>query len=56
MVANINARKLIELKRAEIKTKEAKIQVLSEFIDTLEQRINDQACRLDALTMTLTKN
>ena len=39
MVANINARKLIELKKAEIK-KEAKIQALSVLIDSLE--INDQ--------------
>jgi hypothetical protein len=52
MVANINTRNLIELKKAEIKIKEAKIQALSELIDSLEQKINDQACRLDALTLT----
>ena len=49
MVANINTRKLIEVKKAEIKIKEANIQALSELIDTLEQRMNDQACRLDVL-------
>jgi hypothetical protein len=38
MVANINTRKLIELKKAEIKIKEAKIQALSELIDSLEQK------------------
>ena len=52
MVANINTRKLIELKKDEIKIKEAKIQALSELIDSLEQKINDQARRLDALTLT----
>ena len=51
MVANIDTRKLIELKKAEIKIKEEKIQALSEVIDSLEQKINHQACRLDALTM-----
>jgi TPP-dependent 2-oxoacid decarboxylase len=53
MVANIDTRKLIELKKAEIKIKEEKIQALSlsELIDSLEQKINYQACRLDALTM-----
>ena len=51
MVANINTRKLIELKKEEIKIKEAKIQALSELIDSLEQKINDQA-RLDALMLT----
>jgi hypothetical protein len=51
MVANIDTRKLIELKKAEIKIKEEKIQALSELIDSLEQNINYQACRLDALTM-----
>ena len=34
MVANINTRKLIELKKDEIKIKEAKIQALSELIDS----------------------
>ena len=51
MVANINTRKLIELKKAEIKIKEEKIQALSELIDSLERKINDQACRIDALTL-----
>ena len=36
MVANINTRKLIEIKKAEIKIKEAKIQTLSELIDSLK--------------------
>ena len=49
MVANINARKLIE---AEIKIRENKIRQLEEMIDSLEKKINDQACRLDALTLT----
>ena len=52
MVANINTRKLIELKKAEIKIKETKIQALSKLIDSLEQKINDQACRLEALMLT----
>jgi membrane protease subunit (stomatin/prohibitin family) len=54
MVANINTRKLIELKKAEIKIKEAKIQALSELIDSLEQKINDQGRRLDVLTSSTT--
>ena len=41
MVANIDTRKLIELKKAEIKIKEEKIQALSELIDSLEQKINN---------------
>ena len=49
MVANINTRKLIELKKEEIKIKEAKIQALSELIDSLEQKLNDQGSRLDAI-------
>ena len=49
MVANINSRKLIELKKEEIKIKEAKIQSLAEMIDSLEQKINDQGRRLDFL-------
>ena len=53
MVANINTRKLIELKKEEIKIKEAKIQALQEMIDSLEQKINVQANRLDVL-MNLT--
>jgi hypothetical protein len=42
MVSNINTRKLI----AEIN------QALSKLIDSLEQKINDQACRLEALILT----
>ena len=42
MVANINARKLIEVIKAEITIKEAKIQALQEMIDSLEQKINEQ--------------
>jgi hypothetical protein len=56
MVANINTRKLIEIKKAEIKFKEAKIQALSELVDSLEQKINDQALRLDALALTLSSD
>ena len=51
MVANINTRKLIELKKEEIKIKEEKIHALSGLIDSLEQKINDQAGRLDALSL-----
>ena len=50
MVANINARKLIELKKTEIKIRETKIQVLQEMIESLEQKINEQGRRLDILT------
>ena len=49
MVANINTRKLIELKKAEIKTKETKIQALQEIIDSLKEKINEQDRRLDVL-------
>jgi hypothetical protein len=49
MVANINTRNLIELKKAEIKMKERKIQALSEMIDSLEERLSAQAVRLDFL-------
>ena len=52
MVANINTRKLIELIKAEIKIRENKIRQLEEMIDSLEQKINDQAYRLDALMLT----
>jgi hypothetical protein len=38
MVASINTRKLIELKKAEIKIKEIKIEALQEMIDSLEER------------------
>ena len=38
MVDNINTRKLIEIKKAEIKTKETKIQTLSELIESLKRR------------------
>jgi SMC interacting uncharacterized protein involved in chromosome segregation len=50
MVANINARKLIEVIKAEIKMKETKIQALQEMIDSLEQKTNDQTRRLDVLS------
>ena len=47
MVANINTRKLIELKKAEIKIKETKIQALQEMIESLEQKINEQVFNLN---------
>ena len=50
MVANINTRKLIEVIKAELKIRETKIQALSEMIDSLERKINDQSDRLDFLT------
>jgi Skp family chaperone for outer membrane proteins len=49
MVANINTRKLIEVIKAEIKIRETKIQALQEMIDSLEQKLNDQGSRLDAI-------
>jgi hypothetical protein len=49
MVANINTRKLIEVIKAETKIRETKIQALSEMIDSLEEKIKDQRCRLDVL-------
>ena len=49
MVANINTRKLIEVIKAELKIRETKIQALQEMIDSLEQKLNDQASRLDAI-------
>jgi len=49
MVANINARKLIEVIKAEIKIRERKILELEEMIGSLEQKINDQGRRLDGL-------
>ena len=54
MVGNINTRKLIELKKAEIKIKETKIQALQEMIKSLEQKINDQGRRLDVLMSSAT--
>ena len=50
MVANINTRKLIEIIKEEIKLKDTKIQALSETIDSLEKKINDQGRRLDILS------
>jgi hypothetical protein len=49
MVANIDARKLIEIIKAELIIREAKILALKEMIDSLEQKINSQAERLDVL-------
>ena len=49
MVANINTRKLIEIIKAELNLREAKIQALSEMIDSLEEKINNQGHRLDTL-------
>jgi hypothetical protein len=49
MVANINTRKLIEIIKAELKIRESKIQALTETIDSLEEKINDQAARLEVL-------
>ena len=54
MVANINTRKLIELK-AEIKIRETKIQALQGMIDSLEQKINEQdrvLCSIKSLQNT----
>ena len=50
MVANINTRKLIETIKAELNLREAKIQALSEMIDSLEKKINNQGDRLDTFT------
>ncbi len=50
MVANINTRKLIETIKAELNLREAKIQALSEMIDSLEKKINNQGDRLDIFT------
>ena len=55
MVANINARKLIEMIKVEIKIRENKIQQLEEMIESLEQKINEQASRLDLLTAVADK-
>ena len=49
MVANISTRKLIELKKEELKIKQAKIEALQPMIESLEQKIKDQARRLDVL-------
>ena len=53
MVANINTRRLIELKKEEIKTKETKIETLQRMIDSLELKIDDQARRLERITLSL---
>jgi hypothetical protein len=50
MVANISARKLVEIIKAELKLKETKIQELAKIIDSLEQTINDQGRRLGVLS------
>jgi len=44
-----DTRKLIEVIKAEIKIKETKIKELSEMIDSLEHKTNDQTTCLDAL-------
>ena len=49
MVANISTRKLIGLKKEELKIKQAKIEALQPMIESLEQKIKDQARRLDVL-------
>ena len=49
MVGNINARKLVEVIKAELKMKETNIQALQEMIDSLEDKIKDQNCRLEVL-------
>ena len=48
-VGNINARKLVEVIKAELKIRETKIQALQEMIDSLEDKIKDQNCRLEVL-------
>ena len=55
MVANIDARKLIEI-IAELIIREAKILALKEMIDSLEQKINSQAERLDFCPRNLLSN
>ena len=55
MVANINTRNLIEVIKAELKIRETKIQALSEMIDALERKTNDQSGRLDILTSATNK-
>src|SRR4029079_18441294 len=49
MLANINARKLIEVIKAEIKIRERKILELEEMIGCLEQKINEQDRALSAI-------
>ena len=49
MVANINVRNLIEPLTAEIKIRENNIGQLEEMIDSLEDKIKDQNCRLEVL-------
>src|SRR6476619_5423797 len=46
MVGNINVRKLVEVIKAEIKIRENNIGQLEEMIDSLEDKIKDQNCRL----------
>ena len=53
IVANINSRKLIEAIKAEIKLKEIKIEQLTQTIDFLQQKIDDQGSRLDILNSKL---
>jgi hypothetical protein len=40
LIANINTRKLIEVKKEEIKMKEAKIQAVQEVIVSLDEKLN----------------
>ena len=54
MVANINTRKMIEVRKEEIKIKDWKIQALQEMIDSLEVKINDHGRRLDVLMNSAT--
>jgi RNA-binding protein YlmH len=49
VIANINTRKLIEIKKAKIKLKEIKIEELAQIIDSLRQKNDDQSSRLDIL-------
>jgi len=49
MVANINARKLIEQIKTQIKVRETKIEELAQMIDSLEQKINEQDRALSSI-------
>jgi SMC interacting uncharacterized protein involved in chromosome segregation len=49
IVATIDARKLIEIIKAEIKLKETRIEELAQMSDSLQQKIEDQGGRLDNL-------